>query len=459
MLVPSGVASAGADEQQGGGLVRGLGPWSAAALVVGTIIGTGVFLKAAPMAQLGGSAGWVLVAWAIAGAMSLAGALTFAELGAAFPHAGGEYVFLREAWGPLPAYLYGWTRFWVATPASIAAYAIGAATFLSGVLPVGRLGHDSAAIALIAIFTGLNCLSVRTGGGFAAALTALKLILILGLAAGALLLAPDVDLGRVTGGGDGGFPGYRALGLMVLAALWAYDGWNNLPMAAGEVRDPGRTLPRAIVLGTLAVIAVYALVNVAYFAALPFPDVVTASSDAHPDAAPVAARAAATFLGGATQALLAVAMTVSALSAMAGSMLTGARVPYAMARDGLAPARLAAVSAGARAPVAAVLIQGLWSTALVTWGGFDLLTNYVVFASWLFYALDAGAVLRLRRRRPDLVRPYRVPLYPLVPLLFLALATLLVINTVVAAPRASLIGLGLIAAGAPVYLLGYRRRR
>ncbi len=443
------------------GLVRGLGPWQAAALVVGTIIGTGVFLKAAPMAQLGGSAGWVLVAWAVGGAMSLAGALSFAELGAAFPHAGGEYVFLREAWGRFPAYLYGWTRFWIATPASIAAYAIGASAFLGGVLPVERVGHEVVAIGLIVVFTALNCLSVRTGGGFAAALTALKVVLILGLAGGALLLAPDVDLGRLGfGGGDGGgFPGWSAMGLMVLAALWAYDGWNNLPMAAGEVRDPGRNLPRAIVLGTVAVLVVYALVNVAYFAVLPFADVASARSDRNPDAPAVAARTAATFLGGSTQALLAAAMTVSALSAMAGSMLTGARVPYAMARDGLAPARLATVSDSARAPVVAVLIQGAWASALATTGRFDQLTNYVVFASWLFYALNAGSVMRLRRRRPDLARPYRVPAYPLVPLVFLLLATLLVVNSVVAAPRASLTGLGLIALGAPVYLLFHRPPR
>lgn len=438
--------------------MRGLGPWHAAALVVGTIIGTGVFLKAAPMAQRAGAPAWVLLAWAVGGAMSLAGALSFAELGAAFPHAGGEYVFLRESWGPLPAFLYGWTRFTIATPASIAAYAIGSATFLGGVLPVERVGHRAAAISLIAAFTGLNCLSVRTGGGFQAALTALKVVLILGLAAGALLLAPHVDLGRVTGTGAG-FPGWSAFGLTVLAALWAYDGWNNLPMAAGEVRDPGRNLPRALVLGTLAVFAVYALVNVGYFAALPFGDVVTASSDAHPHASPVAARAAATFLGGATRALVALAMAISALSAMAGSMLTGARVPYAMAKDRLAPAALGEVSDGARAPVVSVLLQGVWSAALVMLGNFDQLTDDVVFASWLFYGLDAGAVILLRRRRPELARPYRVPLYPFVPLLFLALATLLVFNTIVATPHDSLIGLGIIAAGVPCYALFRLRAR
>lgn len=452
------------DARRDDALVRGLGPWAAAALVVGTIIGTGVFLKAAPMAQLGGAASWVLIAWAIGGVMSMAGALSFAELSAAYPQAGGEYVYIREAWGRFPAFLYGWTRFWIGTPASIAAYAIGAATFLDALVPLDPEARVPVAIALIAAFTALNCLSVRTGGGFQAALTAVKLVLILGLAVGALAFGGDVDLGRITasgggdsGGGDGGFPGWNALGLMVLAALWAYDGWNNLPMAAGEVRDPGRNLPRAIVLGTIGVLVVYALVNLAYFAALPFEQVATASSDAHPDAPSVAARTAATFLGTSASALLAVAMMVSALSAMTGSMLTGARVPYAMARDGLAPARLAQVSATARAPVIAVLIQGSWAALLATTGRFDQLTNYVVFASWLFYALNAGSVMRLRRTRPDLPRPFRVPGYPVVPLVFLTLATLLVVNSVVAAPRASLTGLGFIALGAPAYLLVRRR--
>lgn len=448
------------DDRRDDALVRGLGPWAAAALVVGTIIGTGVFLKAAPMAQLGGAAGWVLIAWAIGGVMSMAGALSFAELSAAYPQAGGEYVYIREAWGRFPAFLYGWTRFWIGTPASIAAYAIGAATFLDALVPLDAGTRVPLAIGLIAAFTALNCLSVRTGGGFQAALTAVKLALIVGLAVGALVLGGDVDLGRVTAGGTdggGGFPGWNALGLMVLAALWAYDGWNNLPMAAGEVRDPGRNLPRAIVLGTIGVLVVYALVNLAYFAALPFEQVASANSDAHPDAPSVAARAAATFLGTSARALLAVAMIVSALSAMTGSMLTGARVPYAMARDGLAPARLAHVSPGARAPVIAVLIQGGWAALLATTGRFDQLTNYVVFASWLFYALNAGSVMRLRRTRPDLPRPFRVPGYPVVPLIFLTLATLLVANSVVAAPRASLTGLGFIALGAPAYLLVRRR--
>lgn len=441
-------------------LVRALGAWHAAALVVGTIIGTGVFLKAAVMAQLCGSPVWVLAAWAAGGALSLLGALSYAELGAAFPHAGGEYVFLREGYGPFVGYLYGWARFWIGTPASIAAYAVGSATFLGGVVPVADLGGvGSVAIGLIVVFTGLNCLSVTVGGTLQAALTALKVVLILGLAAGAFAFAPDGAWARLGdgGGSGGGFPGWSAFGLAVLAALWAYDGWNNLPMAAGEVRDPGRNLPRAIVLGVVLVLVVYALINVAYFVALPFDEVLTARSDRHPDAPAVAARTAATFLGDTTQGFVAFAMTAAALSAMTGAMLTGARVPFALARDGLAPARLAHVSAGAHAPVVAVLIQGAWACVLARSGRFDQLTDYVVFTSWLFYALNAGGVVRLRRRRPDLPRPYRVPGYPVVPVAFLVLSSLLLVNTVASAPEQTLTGLGFMALAVPVYLVFHRR--
>jgi APA family basic amino acid/polyamine antiporter len=439
-------------------LIRGLGPWQAAALVVGTIIGTGVFLKTAVMAQLCGSPEWVLAAWGAGGILSLAGALTYAELSATFPRAGGEYVYLREGYGPFAGFLYGWTRFWIGTPAAIAAYAVGAAGFLDGVVPVSTVGIVPVAIGLIVVFTAINCLSVRTGGNFQTVLTVLKVVMIVGLAIGALL-GSGGSWDRIATDGTGGFPGIKAFGLAVLAALWAYDGWNNLPMAAGEVRDPGKNLPRAIVLGTLGVLAVYALVNLAYFYALPFEAVETASSDRYPDAPSIATRAASAFLGETAQAVLAFAMTVSALSAMSGSILTGARVPFAMARDGLAPAMLGRVSERAHVPITAVVIQGVVASALATSGSFDQLTDYVVFTSWLFYGLNAGTVLILRRRRPDLERPYRVPGYPVLPIAFMVLSVLLLANTIHGQPRQSLIGLGFMALAAPVYYLLHHRRR
>jgi APA family basic amino acid/polyamine antiporter len=437
-------------------LHRGLGPWASASIVVGTIIGTGVFLKTAVMAQYGGSPLWVLAAWAVAGVLSFAGAMTYAELGAMFPASGGEYIFLRHGYGTFMGYLYAWNRFWIVTPGSIAAYAVGSATFLATAVPLDRVGGTKVvAIALIALFTAINCMNVRSGGRLQTALTVMKVVMILGLAVGALL-APRGTWGHL--GGSSAFPGFGAFGAMVLAALWAYDGWNNLPMAAGEIRDPQRNLPRATIYGTLAVLAMYALVNLGYFHALPFTEIVTSSSTEYPDAPAVAAKAATQFLGGTAQVVLAVAMTISALSAMNGSMLTGARVPYAVARDGLAPAALARISAGARVPANAVAIQGLLACGLAFSGSFDQLTDAVVFASWLFYALNAGSVLMLRRRQPDRARPFRVPGFPFVPLAFIVLAMLLIANTIVTSPGPSALGLGMTALGALYYLLALRNK-
>jgi basic amino acid/polyamine antiporter, APA family len=425
-------------------------------IVIGTIIGTGVFLKTAVMAQLGGSPLWVLAAWAAAGVLSFTGAMTYAELGGMFPASGGEYVYLRRAYSPFMGYLYAWNRFWIVTPASVAAYAVGSATFVSAAVPLEPLGGvQPVAIALIVAFTAINCMNVSSGGKLQTALTVMKIVMILGLAAGALV-APRGSWSSL--GASGGFPGWSAFGAMVLAALWAFDGWNNLPMAAGEIRDPQRNLPRATVGGMVVVLATYALVNLGYFHALPFGEVVTSSSNAYPEAPAVAAKAAGEFLGGPAQALLAIAMTISALSAMNGSMLTGARVPYAVARDGLAPRLLARLSAGARVPAVAVLVQGALSCVLALSGTFDQLTDAVVFASWLFYALNAGSVLMLRRREPDRERPFRVPGFPVVPVVFVALAILLIANTIWTSPGPSALGLGMTALGGAVYAVFLRGR-
>jgi APA family basic amino acid/polyamine antiporter len=433
-------------------LRRDLGPWSAASLVIGTIIGTGIFLKSAVMAQTGGSPLWVLAAWGTAGALSLFGALTYAELGAMFPHAGGEYVFLREGYGPAMAYLYAWNRFWIATPGSIAAYAVGTTNFLGGVLPTSP-DSKVTAILLIVVFTGVNCLKVRTGGWLQTALTAMKVVMIGGLALGALLFAKSGDWSRVASTGHG-FPGFSAFGLMVLSALWAYDGWNNLPMAAGEVRDPQRNLPRAIIWGSLGVFAIYALVNIGYFHALPFSAIVDQSSKLS-----IAQKTATTFLTGPTQALLAAAMGISAISAMNGSILTGARVPYAVANDGFAPRLLAHVAPHAHVPTTSVIVQGVIACGFALKGNFDQITDAVVFASWLFYALNAGTVLLLRKREPDRPRSFRVPGFPVVPVIFIALAMLLIVNTVWKQPTESGLGLIVTAIGGVVFAVFYRAKR
>src|SRR5215510_6683672 len=328
-------------------LRRSLGFRDAAALVVGTIIGTGVFLKASPMAQAVGSPIAVLAALFAAGGLSFFGALAYAELGAMFPRAGGEYVYLREAWGPPIGFLYGWTRFWIGTPGSIASYAVGASVFAGGLVPMaGELEHKALALAFIAVFTVVNCLTVAFGGRVQSIMTGLKIVLVVGLAALVFAGAPG-DWSRL--GAGGARWGASSFGAAMLAGLWATDGWNNLPMAAGEVRDAARTVPRALVVGMLIVLSLYAIVFVAYFYALPFDAVVTAHTDAHPEA--VATYAAMTVLGSTGVAVMSAAFVLSAL-----------------AKDGLFFGGLARVSPRTHVPVVAVIVQGAWACVLAASG-------------------------------------------------------------------------------------------
>jgi APA family basic amino acid/polyamine antiporter len=450
-------------------LVRGLTLADTTALVVGTVIGTGVFLKSAIMAQDAGTPLLVLAAWVAAGLLSLAGALSYAELGAMLPEAGGEYVYLRRSYGELAAFLFGWMRFVVAGSGSIAILGVGFATFLSAIVPMGDawahasyalLGRSMqwqfgltqvVAIAAILIFAIVNCLTVVVGGRVQTALTVLKVggigVVVFGIAA----FSSSGDWAHLAPPADARESGAAAFGLAMLAALWAYDGWNNMPMAAGEVKDPGRNVPRALIGGMAAVMAIYCAANLAYFYALPWADVLTSNSTAHRDALPVATRAAQTAFGESGGKLMSIAFVLSALGALNGSTLTGARVPFAMARDGLFAARAGVLHPRTRVPAAAVLMQAGWACVLAASGTYDQLTDYVVFASWIFYGLVTSAVFVLRFRAPDLPRPYRTLGYPVVPLIFVAVAVWLVINTLINRPVESGVGLVLIALGLPVY--------
>jgi APA family basic amino acid/polyamine antiporter len=436
-------------------LKRELGAPEALSLVIGTIIGTGIFLKTATMAQLVGSPWMVLLAWAVAGVMSLAGALVYAELGELFPRAGGEYIYVGAAYGRGLAFLYGWQRFWIGSPGSIAAYAVGSSTFLHGLIALDGMLKTLVAVLLIAVFTLLNCFAVRVGGKAQAALTALKMILIFGLTFALLLFCPTGNWSHLRETGQA-IPGLSAFGLAVLSALWAFDGWNNLPMAAGEVKDPSRVVPLALVIGVIAVFATYACANIAYFYALPMETVLSANSKSFPDALPVATLAAQSLLGAKGIALLAFAMVVSALGAMNGSILTGARIPYAMAVDGIFPRKLAQLSERGRVPVAAVVVQGIWACVLAVSGTFDQLTDWVVFSSWIFYALCGFSVLIFRRKLRSEPRRYKTPLYPFLPLGFCLLALALLVNTLISSPRESALGLAFILGGIPFFYWGKR---
>lgn len=462
--------------QQRDELVRGLTLTDTTALVVGTVIGTGVFLKSAIMAQDAGSPLLVLAAWVAAGLLSLAGALSYAELGAMLPHAGGEYVYLRRSYGELTAFLFGWMRFVVAGSGSIAILGVGFATFLSAIVPMNAIWADTAytflgrtmqwrfgltqvvAIAAIALFAVVNCLTVVVGGRVQTALTLLKVGGIGMIVFGIAFLSTTADWGHLAPPPGEQAGGAAAFGLAMLAALWAYDGWNNMPMAAGEVKDPGRNVPRALIGGMVVVMVIYCAANLAYFYALPWGDVLTSNSTAHRDALPVATRAAQTAFGENGGKLMSIAFVLSALGALNGATLTGARVPFAMARDGLFPARAGVLNARTRVPVAAVLMQAGWACVLAASGTYDQLTDYVIFASWIFYGLVTSAVFVLRMRAPDLRRPYRTLGYPLVPLVFVLVACWLVVNTLVNRPVESVAGLVLISLGLPVYWY-FRLRR
>jgi len=432
-------------------LLRGLGFIDAAAIVVGSMIGTGVFLKSGIMAQQVGAPAWVLLAWVLAGALSLAGALTYAELGAMFPRAGGEYVYLKEAYGELTAFLFGWTRFWIAGPGTIAAYAVGAATFLEGAVALDVVGGKAGmGMLFILFFTALNCLRVTVGGHVQSVITGVKVLLILGLIVGVLFFSPDVSLAHLAETSSVPLT-LSGLGLAMLAALWAYDGWNNLPMAAGEVKNPERNLPLSLILGVMLVLVIYCLINLGYFLALPLEEVLSANSGLNPQALPVATKAAMTFMGAAAVGVVSIAFVISALGAMNGSVLTNARVPYAMAQDGLFFHQLAYLSPGTRVPVISILVQALIAAAMAALGTFDQLTNYVVFSSWIFYGLVCAGVMVLRHKRPELARPYRVMGYPFVPAVFVGVSLLLIVNTVWTMPVETAIGLALIALGVPVF--------
>ncbi len=442
-------------------LRRGLSVTDAVAIVVGVIVGTGVFLKTGTMAQLLESPSMVLAAWVAAGILSLAGALTYAELGSIFPHAGGEYVYLKEAYGRLPAFLYGWTRFWIASPATIAAYAVGAATFLSGAVSLDFLGGKNVfAVLLVIAFSSLNCLQVKYGGKAQSIITALKMILIIGIPIGIFFFAGSgtVENLNAPAGSSGEFS-INAFGMAMLAALWAYDGWNNMPMAGGEIENPQRNIPIALSLGMAVVLILYAFLNLAYFFALPYVEVMTSNSNAYPDALPVATKAAEQFLTSGHIGVVSVIFFFSAIGAMNGSILTSARVPYAMAKDGLFLRQLAHVSPKTHVPVVSVVVQAVISVVLALLGTFDQLTDYVIFSSWIFYGACCCSIFIFRRRGLSSKQKYRVPGYPIVPIVFVFVSIFLVLNTIYSAPQSSGIGLVIILAGIPVYAVFNRRKR
>jgi basic amino acid/polyamine antiporter, APA family len=461
-----------------GHLVRGLTTTHTTALVVGIVIGTGMFLKASVMTQDVGTPALVMAAWVAAGILSLAGALSYAELGAMLPAAGGEYVYLKKSYGDTAAFLFGWQRFIVAGSGSNASLAAGFAIFLAAFLPlnavwvhreVSLLGQtidwqfgprQLVAVGAIVFLSVVNCFSVAIGGRVQTALTVLKIAGIAFVVLGIFFFSKSADWSHLqAAAGTRHWSGWAAFGTAMLAALWAYDGWNNMPMAAGEVQNPGRAIPRALIAGMLVVMTIYCLANLAYFYALPVDEVATSNSTRYRAALPVASKAATTFLGEYGGKLVAVAFVISAFGALNGAILSNARVPFAMARDGLFFSKMGNLSERTSVPVWSLAVQAVWSSVLAVSGTYDQLTDSLLFASWIFYGLVTSSVFVLRRKMPDAPRPYRTLGYPVVPAVFVLVSAWLVVNTLIEKRIESVVGIVLILAGLPLFFWFRSRRR
>jgi APA family basic amino acid/polyamine antiporter len=429
-------------------LPRQLGAWSTAAVTVGIMIGSGIFRVPAVAAAATGEPMALLLVWVAGGLVAMCGALALAEVAALYPDAGGMYVYLREAYGPLTAFLFGWL-YLIIMPTGAGAIALVFAEYLSRLIPLGPGTVRIVAAALIIVLGAAQYRSVRFGAAIQNASTVAKVVAILGMVAAAFVLGAP-------GGGAWGATtppapvSLSGFGLGVVAALWAYNGWQDVTCLSGEVRDPGRSLPRAIVGGTLMVVVIYLLVNLAYLRVLPI--------DAIARSPLVAADLAVRLVGPAGNAIIAALVCVSTFGALNAVIMAIPRVFWAMAADGLFFRSVGAVHPRYQTPHVAILALSGLALVYVTLQSFEWLVEAFVLASLPFWALSVASVIVLRRRRPDLPRAYRTPGYPIVPLLFVAAMLALVGNSFREHPETTGVSLGAIAAGIPLFYWWRRRR-
>ncbi|HEY6302650.1 MAG TPA: amino acid permease [Terriglobales bacterium] len=443
-------------------LARDLGLSHAGAVVVGTIIGSGIFLVPSEMMQAVGSARLVYLAWMVGGLLSFFGALTYAELGAMKPQAGGEYVYVRDAYGPLAGFLYSWTWFLIAKPGSIATVTTGLVRILE-TFPVFsffslacisrpftiRYGQ-LVAIAAALLISWLNYIGIRRAGDFQFVFTLLKVAIILGVVVVGFSYGGGTWANFATEftGAKGGVTGFFAA---LVAALWAYDGWNDLNMVAGEIRNPQRNIPLSLIWGVATVGALYILVNAAVQYVLPATAIAGSQRPA--------SDAVALVLGRAGASLVSAGMAVSMLVTLNGTIMSGARVPFAMARDGYFFKTMAEVHPRFHTPSVAIIVQcGLAIILLMLGGSFRQFFSLTIFAEWMFYMIAASTVFVFRRREPNADRPYRVWGYPVVPALFVLASTALLYYTFTANLKSSAGGCLAILAGVPVFYFFARRR-
>jgi APA family basic amino acid/polyamine antiporter len=410
--------------------------------VVGTIIGSGIFLVPHNVAQHVGSVGSLYLVWVVGGVLSLAGALSLAELGAATPEAGGIYIYLRQAYGKLIAFLYGWAMLLVVESGGIATLAVAFSIYSASFFPFTPFQQKVMAASVIALLTLVNVLGVRKGAAVQTVFMFAKLgglAIVVGFALFSSGIRPlpsglPLPTAHTT---------WSSFGVALVGVLWAYHGWHHLSYAAGEVKDPARVLPRSFLWGMLVIILVYFSANFAYLRVL--------SLGALAQHQRVAARAMEVLAGSRGAALVSALILCSIFGALNGNILGGARVLFAMARDGVFFRAVGRVHSRYETPALALVIQGVWAAALATSGTYEQLYTYVIFTAWVFYAGAILAVVLLRRRLPHLERPYRVWGYPFLPLVFSAAALIIVANTLFRSPRESVIGLALVMAGVPIF--------
>ena len=441
------------------GLVRGLGRWDATLLTVGAVIGTGIFITTADIARVLPHEGMILLVWTLGGFLTLAGALTYAELGALYPRAGGMYHYLKEAYGMFWGFLYGWACFLVIMSGGIAAVAVAFGEYLGSFiplfstqnilfsLPIGGWswsvsgGQIAGALAIL-VLTAVNHIGLREGATVQNFLAVFRIGSIVAFVALAFFVdkpasaslgesLPEINL-------------FAAFGIGMIAALWTYDGWYGATFSAGEMKDPERTLPFGLVWGTVIVMVLYALINLVYFVALPL-DVIAETPR-------IGETAAAALFGDAGGKLMSFAILVSTFGCLAATILYSPRIYLAMSKDGVFFRSLGAVDPKYHTPARSLWAQSLWAVVLALSGTYEQIYTYVIFGGLLFHAGTAGAIFVLRRKRPDAERPYKVWGYPWVPLLFILASILLIGNTLVEKPIESLIGLVFIAAGVPAYM-------
>ena len=425
-------------------LKRVLSLLDATMINAGGIIGSGIFMVPAAVAMFTGSASLFFMVWIAGGVVSLFGALSVAELGAAMPKAGGQYVYLSEAYGPVWGYLYGWSAVAVINTASIAAVGVAFSEYLRFFFPITDISIKGIAVATIILLTIINILDVKSGARFQNLFTISKLGAIFGI----------IILGLVMEGGsnqnlnpffsDQSFTELVGpLGLAMVSVLWTFDGWIFITYVAGEVKNPGRNIPLSLIFCMLIVISIYLLLNYVLIFTLGFTGM--NGSDL------VVSDAASVFLGNKGAAIVTLIILISLIGANNGQVLTSARINYAMAKNKLFFYQASQIHPRFKSPANALIIQCVWASLLTFTGTFNQLITYIIFASWIFYGMSAGAVIILRKKKPDMDRPYKTPAYPWIPIIFIFFAIFLTINTIMEAPRDATIGAGIILAGLPLY--------